>query len=96
MVYFIATIYKEEDTDVTEYAEYIKEVKPIVEHFGGRYLARTNKVTALSKKWNPERVVLIEWESREQMERCFSSEEYRAISGKRENSVDSRAIVIEA
>lgn len=95
MVYFIATIYTDLKKDRTDYEVYIEKVKPIVEHFGGRYLARTDKVTALSKKWNPERVVLIEWESREQMERCFSSEEYRAICSKRENSVDSRAIVIE-
>ena len=69
MVYFIATIYTDLKKDRTDYEVYIEKVKPIVEHFGGRYLARTDKVTALSKKWNPERVVLIEWESWEQMER---------------------------
>lgn len=94
MVYFIATIYKEGDTDITEYEEYIERVKPIVEHFGGRYLARTDNITALSEKWKPDRVILIEWDSREQLERCFSSEEYKAICSKRENSVDSRAIII--
>lgn len=96
MVYFIATIYTDEKKDRTDYDSYIKEVKPIVERFGGKYLVRTNKVQALSEKWNPERVVLIEWESKEQLQRCFSSAEYRAISGKRENSVDSRAIIVES
>ncbi|MGN0153833.1 MAG: DUF1330 domain-containing protein [Lachnospiraceae bacterium] len=94
MVYFIATIYKGRDTDVTEYEEYIERVKPIVERFGGRYLARTDNVTVLSEKWKPDRVILIEWDSREQLERCFSSEEYKAICSKRENSVDSMAIII--
>lgn len=96
MVYFIATIYTDEKKDRADYESYIKEVKPIVEGFGGRYLVRSDKVQALSGKWNPERVVLIEWESKEQLQRCFSSEEYKAISGKRENSVDSRAIIVES
>lgn len=94
MVYFIATIYREGDTDITEYEEYIERVKPIVERFGGRYLARTDSVIALSEKWKPDRVILIEWDSREQLERCFSSEEYKAICSKRENFVDSRVIII--
>lgn len=96
MVYFIATIYTDEEKDRADYESYIKEVKPIVERFGGRYLVRSDKVQALSGKWNPERVVLIEWESKEQLQRCFSSKEYREISGKRENSVDSRAIIVES
>lgn len=94
MVYFIATIYKEGDTNIAEYEEYINDVKPIVERFGGRYLARTDNVTVLSEKWKPDRVILIEWDSREQLESCFSSKEYKAICSKRENSVESRAIII--
>lgn len=41
MIYFIVTIYTDDNKDKTEYETYIKEVKPIVEHFGGRYLVRT-------------------------------------------------------
>lgn len=95
MVYFIATIYTEESKDKTEYEAYIKEVKPIVERYGGRYVIRTNCIVSLSAKWNPERIIIIQWESREQLEACFESQEYRKIAAKRENSVDSRAIIVE-
>lgn len=95
MVYFIATIYTEKSKDKTDYATYIEEVKPIVERYGGRYLVRTNRIISLSAKWNPERIIIIQWESREQLEACFESQEYRKIAAKRENSVDSRAIIVE-
>ena len=94
MVYFIVTAYfdgeKKED-----YRKYIKAVKPIVEKYQGRYLICSEKITALGSKWKPDRVIIIEFETREQLERCFASEEYKQIAWLRETSVDSRAIIIE-
>ena len=95
MVYFIACIKKEKNEDIQPYQEYIREVKPIVEKSGGRYIVRSDKILTLSETWNPERVIIIEWDSREQLEQCFSSKEYCRIAGKRENSVDSAAIIVE-
>lgn len=95
MFYFIVTIHSDNIEEINDYQEYIELVKPIIESYGGRYLVRSNKITALQNKWIPDRVIIIEWKTREQLEACFSSEEYRAIAGKRENSVDSRAIIVE-
>lgn len=94
MVYFIATVIIDENRDNREYESYIREVKPIVEGYGGRYLIRTDCVIPLSEKWKPDRVIIIEWENKEQLEACFSSEEYRKIAAKRENSVDAKAIIV--
>lgn len=95
MVYFIVTIYRDVEKDVKGYETYIRLVKPIVEAYGGRYLVRSNKITALTQRWNPQRIIVIEWDTKEQMEQCFQSEEYKQIAGKREDSVDSRAIIVE-
>lgn len=95
MVYFIACIRMNDNSKNSSYMEYIREVKQIVEQFGGRYLVRSDKVTALSKKWKPDRVIVIEWDSKRQMEECFSSGTYRAIAGKRERAVESSAIIVE-
>lgn len=92
--YFIVTTFMD-GKDITPYKEYIKEVKPIVERFGGRYLARTEKIVPLSDLWKPDRVIVIEFPSRERLDACFSSEEYGKVKGKREQSVDSRAIIVE-
>ena len=95
MVYFIACIKIKEGGEARLYREYIREVKPIVEQFGGTYLARSDKITHLSDDWNPDRVIMIAWDSKEQLEKCFSSGEYRRIAVKREHSVDSKAILVE-
>lgn len=93
--YFMVDIYMEEQKGRGAYDEYIRQVKPIVERFGGEYLARTEQVDSLSETRAPQRVILIRFDTRERLEACFSSAEYRAIMAKRSESVDSRAIIVE-
>ncbi len=95
MVYFVATIYFNEVGDKKEYLEYIKMVKPIVNKYQGRYIVRSEKITSLNKEWKPDRIIIIEFDTREQLEKFFSSKEYRNIALLRENSVESKAIIIE-
>ena len=95
MVYFIVTVQKNREKDCSDYEDYIQLVKPIVERYGGRYLIRSDKVEALQEQWRPDRVIVIAWDTREKMTACFLSEEYRCIAGKREKTVDSRAIIVE-
>lgn len=93
--YFMVDVYIDETKGRGEYDEYIREVKPIVESYGGRYLVRTENIQPFCKERRPQRVILIRFENRESLETCFSSPEYRAIMSKRANSVDSRAIIAE-
>lgn len=93
--YFIVDTYIDGNGNQSEYEEYIELVKPIVESYGGEYLVRSNKVSALSDKQNPQRVIIIRFPSREKLEKCFASAEYQKIMSKRENNVDSRALIVE-
>ena len=95
MIYFMVTVKKDNQKDCSDYEDYIRLVKPIVERYGGRYLIRSDKVEALQEQWRPDRVIVIAWDTREQMTACFSSEEYQRIAKKREKTVDSRAIIVE-
>lgn len=92
--YFIVSV-TIDHSDREAYDEYILKVKPIVEQFGGEYLVRTNKVDAWSDKWSPDRVIVIRFDDRATLDRCFGSQEYRAIKGLREGSVDARAIIVD-
>lgn len=91
--YFIVTVSSTSGAD-TPYDSYIRKVKPIVERHGGEYLVRTNEVIPLSAAWKPDRVIVIRFPSRENLERCFASEEYRQIKSLREDTVDSHAIIV--
>jgi len=83
--YFIISVFLEPGKDRADYDDYIKLVKPIVEEHGGKYVVR-----------HPDRFIMIWFPDRESIDRCFSSEKYRKIMSKRENTVDSQAIIVTA
>ncbi|MFA7282967.1 MAG: DUF1330 domain-containing protein [Candidatus Omnitrophota bacterium] len=78
-----------------DYAKYIGKVRPVVEKYKGKYLARGGKVTAVFGNWDPERMILIEFPSSEDVRQWLNSPEYLAIAPLRENSVSTRAVMIE-
>lgn len=58
--------------------EYIAKVTPMIERFGGRYLARTSNIDRLEgQRQNPHMLVIIEWPSKESALAFYNSEEYR-------------------
>ena len=51
MVYFMVTVQKNREKECSDYEDYIRLVKPIVERYGGKYLIRSDKVEALQEQW---------------------------------------------
>ncbi|MGB3244900.1 MAG: DUF1330 domain-containing protein [Sulfitobacter sp.] len=54
-------IYDVEIHDTGPYGAFMEQVKPLVEAFGGRYLARGGPHEVLEGKWEPTRIVLFEF-----------------------------------
>lgn len=94
--YFIVDTYINQEKGRGLYDHYIQEVKPIVESYGGEYLVRSEKITSLHPKRNPQRVIIIRFPSRQELEDCFASESYRSIMTERMSSVDARALIVES
>jgi len=67
-----------EVTDQNWVADYLKNVTPMVERRGGRYLARTSKVQRLEgeRKLLPL-FIIIEWPSEAVAKEFYNSEEYK-------------------
>lgn len=95
MVYFLVTTHFNKNTDNKMCGKYIQDVTEIVHKYGGNYIVRSENITHLGQIWKPDRVIIIEFDTREQLDACFTSEEYMKIAALRENSVDSRAVIIE-
>ncbi len=93
--FFIVDTYIDKNKGRGSYDDYIVQVKPIVESYGGVYLARTENVTALSPLRKPDRVIIIRFPSREKLDACFASDEYRRIMYDRVDNVDARAVIVE-
>lgn len=78
------------------YQEYISKAKNIIKKYGGKYIAKSNNILPLSENWKPERIVIIKFDDAEKINQCFSSEEYQKIKHLRENSTESKAIIMKA
>jgi uncharacterized protein (DUF1330 family) len=81
--------------DRAVYAEYVDRVRAIVKGYGGRYLVRGGDVTPLSDNWRPERIVVIEFDTRAQLQNCFRSPEYLELAALRKRSTIGKAIVVD-
>jgi len=66
-------------TDPELYEEVKQRTPPIVAQYGGRYLARGGSTEVLHGNWNPERLVLLSFDSLEQANAWESSPEYTAV-----------------
>jgi len=94
-VYVIIDISVRDQAAKGNYAQYIEKVQPIVEKYGGQYLARGGKITPVAGDWRPERIILIEFPSMDQVTRWWNSPEYKAIAGLRESATTARVIIVE-
>jgi uncharacterized protein (DUF1330 family) len=77
------------------YLQYIEKAKPIVERHGGEYIIRGGEITPLFGDWNPERIIVIRFPSRDKVSECFGSDEYLRVAGLRENSTITRSIILD-
>ncbi len=81
--------------DAAKYGQYIAQVPPIVERFGGRYLVRGGRVTPLMGGWQPERLIILQFPAEANIHQWLSSPEYQAIAPLREAGAELRAVIVE-
>ena len=81
------------DQDV--YEEYVARVPAVVEQYGGRYLVRGGPVAPVSGDWQPERIIVVEFDSSSQVQEYLASPEHLALAPLRKQSTTSRVIIVE-
>lgn len=93
--FFVVNIWIPDNNDRDSYDKYIMKVKPIVESYGGQYIVRSEQVSIFSGTQKPDRIIVIKFENRQQLDKCFASSEYASVKGLRENSVKTCAYIVE-
>ena len=77
------------------YARYMERVPATVAAHGGRYLVRGGTVTPLAGDWDPERLVIIEFPTQQQLDAWTASPEYQELAKLRIESATTRSLVVE-
>ncbi|MGA7329776.1 MAG: DUF1330 domain-containing protein [Rhodomicrobium sp.] len=83
-------------TDAEKFEDYIRQVVPTIERFGGRYLTRpgTHKIYE-NAHWQPDRVVIVEFRDMAALNAWYDSAEYQPLIALRQASSIDMLIVLE-
>ena len=83
-------------TDAEAYEAYKLRAKPIVESFGGEYLARGgNTTTPENELWSPTRLVIVHFPSREHAEAFLNSNEYAPVKAIRHTNAKTTLCIVD-
>ena len=91
-IYFIVDI---EVHDQSTYMEYVARVPATVEQYGGRYVVRTGEAVPVWGGWEPDRLIILEFDDVEALDRWRTSPEYAEVAPLRERSTKTKAIVVD-
>lgn len=82
-------------TDPEAYERYKAAVPATLAAYGGRFLVRGGRSEMLEGDWEPNRVVVLEFESVEQAKAWWGSQEYAAPKRLRQSASVGNMIVVE-
>ena len=82
-------------TDPERCEDYKKLAPPAIAAYGGKYVVRGGKSEKLEGNWEPNRIVILEFESTEKAKEFINSPEYREARALRHETASSNMIVVE-
>jgi uncharacterized protein (DUF1330 family) len=82
--------------DPNAYQRYREVVAPLVDRFGGRYRVRGGAIDPLEGELGAERLVVIEFQSRDAARLFYDSPEYQQILPLRRSAADGTVVIVEA
>jgi len=84
-----------EVTDPAGYEDYKKQVPPSLAAYDGKFVVRGGKCETLEGRWQPQRIVVLEFPSLERAKLWWDSREYAAAKAVRQRAAKTKMIVVE-
>lgn len=81
--------------DPAGFGEYRKAVVPLIQKYGGKYVAVDDQIETLEGDWSPKRIVMIEFPSMERAKEWFGCEEYREPCKIRKRTAKTNMILVD-
>ena len=82
-------------TDPEAYERYKATVPATIAAYGGKFLARGGRTETLEGEWEPNRIIVLEFESAEQAKAWWSSQEYAAPKQLRQSASSTKMVLVE-
>lgn len=92
------TAYLIADVDVSDpdvYAEYRRQVLPLVSRHGGRFIVRGGVHETLEGEWQPKRLVVIEFPDMAALKAWYGSPEYTRLIALRQGASRGSLVAVE-
>ena len=89
------TVVQVDVKDPEAFERYRALVPATLEKYGGRYLVRGGDYTTIEGEWDPKRLVIVQFDSREQAEAWYNSKEYEGPKAMRLGASVSQAIIVD-
>lgn len=81
--------------DIEKFMEYIKSIPEFIKKHAGRYIVQGEEPTVMEGDWNPERMVVIEFPSRENANEFLQDPEAQSLFELRKNTTTSKLILVD-
>jgi uncharacterized protein (DUF1330 family) len=78
-----------------EFGEYIREIPAFIEKHGGRYIVQGVEPTVVEGDWTPERVVILEFPSRDSAKNFLGDPEAAALFALRHRTTVSKLLLVD-
>ncbi len=81
--------------DISIFSEYIRKIPEIIERHQGRYIVQGVEATVIEGDWDPARIVVIEFPSRDNAEAFLSDADALALFDVRQKSTTSKLLLVD-
>jgi len=81
--------------DLEGFRPYIATVPTYIARHGGKYIVRGAEPRAIEGDWSPERMVIIEFPTRENAEQFLNDPEFRELAKIRHRTTTSKLVLVD-
>ncbi len=81
--------------DLDSFFEYINKIPEFIEKHSGRYIVQGEVPTVMEGDWSPERVVVLEFPSRDNAKQFLADPEAQSLFSIRHNTTTSKLILVD-
>ena len=90
--YLIANV---EVTNTEKFKEYLDATPVVLKKYSGRFLVRGGEFWVAEGKWNPKRLVVVEFDSLEKAKEFWNSKDYKPLRELRQALANTDMIFVE-